>query len=293
MRIPPLKYLKTFQLAADRRSFKIAAEQLCITPSAVSHQIKSLEEHLGIALFDRGPRGLSLTEAGRNYLQHMQSMFARLEVVTEQLQIHHGRDVVRLHMPPFFATELLLPRLPAFLESQPDLDIHINTALAPLQLHPLEADISIIVGAAPDEEHCSHKLFSQEFVPACAPQLLERLPVRAPEDLNRHTLITHEPRRDGWQRWARLLGFDLRPRKLARFDTMCAAAQAAEHGVGIALVSSALCRERFARGSLVKLFDAPLETGENYFLIVRIEDAARAHIRALTDWLLDEFSVAA
>jgi len=293
MRLPSLKFLKTFQVAAARLSFKAAAEELFITPSAVSHQIKALEEQLGMPLFERGPHSLTLTEAGTHYLQHMDSVFARLESVTEQLQVRYGRGVVRLHMPPFFATELLLPKLPSLLEAQPDTDIHINTALAPLQPHPPDADVSIVVNAAPENGLDCHKLFSQAFVPACAPSLLVRNPIRKVEDLDQHTLIVNEARLDAWERWAESLGKKLRPRKIVRFDTMYAAAQAAEHGVGVALVASRFGNERFAQGSLVQLFDTELETGESYFLLLRREDASRPDVLALTQWLLKEFRVAA
>ncbi len=293
MRLPPLKYLKTFQVAATRLSFKAAAEELCITPSAVSHQIKALEEQLGVPLFERGPSSLTLTEAGESYLQHMETVFSRLEAITEQLKIRYGREVVRLHIPPFFASEMLLPRLPSFLEVRPDTDIHINTVAAPLQTHPPEADLSIVVGAAPEDGLDCHKLFEQTFVPACAPALLQRKPIDTVQDLNKHTLITHEARRDGWERWAQSLGVDLRPKKVVRFDSMNTAAEAAEHGVGVALVSTRLGNERFAQGTLVRLFDRELETGESYYLILRKEDAARPDIMALTQWLLEEFSVAA
>jgi LysR family transcriptional regulator, glycine cleavage system transcriptional activator len=295
MRLPSLKFLKTFQVAAMRLSFKAAAEELCITPSAVSHQIRGLEEQLGVALFERGPSSLTLTEAGENYLQHMETMFARLEAVTEQLRIRYGRDVIRLHIPPFFATEMLLPRLPSFLEVRPEADVHINTAWPTLTSHSAEADVSILVGAGPDDahDHDCHKLFSQTFVPACAPLLLQRQPIDAVQDLNKHTLIIHEARRDGWERWAQSLGIDLRPKKIVRFDSMDTAADAAEHGVGVALLSTRLVNERFAQGTLIKLFDRELETGESYFLVLRKEDAARPDIKALTQWLIDEFSVAA
>ena len=295
MRLPSLKFLKTFQVAAARLSFKAAAEELFITPSAVSHQIKGLEEQLGVALFERGPSSLTLTEAGESYLQHMETVFARLEAVTEQLRIRYGRDVVRLHIPPFFATEMLLPRLPSFMAARPDTDVHINTVSASLQSHPAEADLSIVVDTAPEEshDHDCHKLFSQTFVPACSPTLLQRVPIDTVQDLNKHTLIIHEARRDGWQRWAQALGIDLRPKSIVRFDSMNTAAEAAEHGVGVALVSSRLGNERFAQGSLVKLFDRELETGESYYLILRREDSERPNVKALTQWLIEEFSVAA
>jgi LysR family transcriptional regulator, glycine cleavage system transcriptional activator len=293
MRLPSLKFLKTFQVAAAKLSFKAAAEELFITASAVSHQIKTLEEQLGVLLFDRGAHSLSLTEPGQKYLHHMEYVFSRLEAVTEQLQVRYGRGVVRLNIPPFFASEMLLPKLPMLLEAQPDTDIHINTILAPLQTHPADADISIVVDAAPDDGLASHRLFSQAYVPACSPLLLVRSPINTVEDLNHHTLIEHEARRDSWQRWAQQLGTELRPRKVVRFDTMDTAAQAAEHGVGVALVSSRLGNQRFSQGSLVKLFDAELQTGESYFVLLRPEDAERPDIRALTQWILDEFRSAA
>jgi LysR family glycine cleavage system transcriptional activator len=288
MRLPSLKFLKTFQVAATRLSFKAAAEELFITPSAVSHQIKTLEEQLGVVLFERGAHSLALTEAGRRYLQQLNSLFARLETVTEQLRMRYARNVVRLHVTPFFATEMLLPKLGALLQSQPDTDIHVNTVQA-LESHPPDADVSIVVNAAPDDGLICHKLFSQSFVPVCSPLLLARNPISTVADLQRHTLIIHEARLDGWDRWAEVLGVELRPRNVVRFDTMSAAAQAAEHGVGVALVSSRLGTERFQQGTLVRLFETELATGESYFLLVRPDDAERSDVRALMQWLLAEF----
>ncbi len=288
MRLPSLKYLKTFQVAASHSSFKLAAEELFITPSAVSHQIRSLEEQLGIALFDRGAHSLTLTEAGRRYLQHMNAMFARLESVTEQLRARYARGVVRLHVTPFFATELLLPKLNSLLAAQSDTDVHINTVQA-LEAHPTDADVSIVVNAAPTDGLDCHKLFSQSFVPAGSPQLLASHPVRTPADLDRHTLIVHEARRDSWERWAEAIGVSLRPKKVFRFDTLAAAVRAAEYGAGIALVSSRLSADRFQQGSLVKLFETELHTAESYFLLVRPEDALRPEVGAVVDWLLAEF----
>ena len=107
MRLPSLKFLKTFQVAARLQSFKAAAEELFVTPSAISHQIKALEEHLGVSLFQRGVRTLTLTDAGANYLEHINDIFSKLESVTEQLQVRYGRTIIRLNVPSFFANELL------------------------------------------------------------------------------------------------------------------------------------------------------------------------------------------
>src|ERR1700693_655776 len=109
MRLPSLKFLKTFQVAAKLQSFKAAAEELFVTPSAVSHQIKAVEEQLGVALFERGIRTLTLTEAGSQHLEYINVISAKREKVTEQLQVRNGRTIIRLTVPPFFANELLLP----------------------------------------------------------------------------------------------------------------------------------------------------------------------------------------
>ena len=290
MRLPSLKFLKTFHIAATRLSFKAAAEALFITPSAVSHQIRSLEEQLHITLFVRGARGLALTDAGGRYFEQIDALFRRLESVTEQLQVRFGRALARLHVPPFFASELLLPRLQSFLDAAPETDIELDTVLSPLRSHAADADLSIVVGTGPWEGLDAERLFSQRFTPACSPALLARSTIRAFSDLNGHTLIVHEARRDGWDRWAQLHGLQtLQPRKLLRVDTMFAAAEAAERGLGIALVSAPLGRQRFASGALVRLFAADLDVGESYFLLHRHEDAARHEVLALKQWLLGEF----
>ena len=127
MRLPSLKFLKTFQVAAKLKSFRAAAEELFVTPSAVSHQIKALEEQLGVALFERGVRTLTLTDAGAHYLEHISDIFSKLESVTEQLRVRYGRSIIRLNVPPFFANELLLPRLASFTQAREETDIRIET----------------------------------------------------------------------------------------------------------------------------------------------------------------------
>ena len=292
MRLPSLKFLKTFHLAATRLSFKAAAEALFVTPSAVSHQIRSLEDQLQVSLFERSSRGLTLTEAGARYFAQIDAVFRRLESVTEQLQVRFGRSLARLHVPAFFASELLLPRLQGLLDATPETDIELDTVLSPLRSHAADADLSIVVGTGPWEGLDAQRLFAQRFTPACAPALLARAAIRAFADLDSHTLIVHEARRDGWDRWAQLNGVQaLRPRKLLRVDTMFAAAEAAEKGLGVALVSAPLGRQRFVSGALVRLFAADLDVGESYFLLHRHEDAARREVLALKEWLLGEFRV--
>ncbi len=169
MRLPSLKFLKTFQVAARLQSFTAAAEELFVTPSAVSHQIKALEEQLGVALFERGVRTLNLTDAGSHYLEHINDIFSKLESVTEQLQVRYGRTIIRLNVPPFFANEMLLPRLASFSQAREETDIRIETTFSAPKTHPPEADLSIVVGAGPWDGLTVHELFAQSFIAGCSP----------------------------------------------------------------------------------------------------------------------------
>jgi LysR family transcriptional regulator, glycine cleavage system transcriptional activator len=287
VRLPSLRFLKTFQIAARLQSFKEAADELFLTPSAVSHQIKSLEEQLGVSLFERGARSLSLTDAGTAYLEHVNEAFARLESVTEQLQVRYGRKIIRLVAPPFFASELLLPRLGSFSQAHEQTDIRIETAQHNPISHTAEADLSIVVGTGPWEDVRVHRLFAQSFVPAASPALLSSNAIRSSADLNGQTLIVQEDRRDAWDRWAASLGHEpLQPNRVVRLDSMSAVARAAEQGLGIALVPARLSQERFTLGSLVKVFEFELTTNESYFLLHRAEDDERTEIHDLTQWIL-------
>src|SRR5271163_2121786 len=293
MRLPSLKFLKTFQVAARLKSFKAAAEELHLTPSAVSHQIKGLEEQLGVALFERGVRTLALTDAGAHYLEHISDIFARLESVTEQLKMRYGRSILRLNVPPFFARALLLPRLASFTQEREETDIRIETTAHTPKTHPPEADLSIVVGSGPWEGLTVHELFAQSFIAACSPAFLLENRIDSYADLNGKTLLLHEERREAWERWTVGLGIEpIKPNRLVRLDTMSAVVLAAEQGVGVALVPSRLSADRFNGGGLVKLFDAELTTNESYFLLHRPEDRAREDLQELTRWILAECRVA-
>jgi LysR family glycine cleavage system transcriptional activator len=290
MATPALRFLKTFQIAARRGSFKAAADELCVTPSAVSHQIKSLETQLGLALFERGTRALSLTEAGAQYFEQLDALFSRLESVTEQLRRRFSRAVVRLQVPPFFASELLMPRLSLFSGTNAAIDIQITTDYAPNEAQSPDADVSIVVGRGPWPQARAARLFPQTYVPACSPELLRQAPIDIAADIASASLIAHDQRPDLWDRWATMYGIGaLRPKQLIRFDTMSAVVNAAERGVGIALVSAPLSAARFAAGTLIRVFERELATGESYFLLERVRDPASPGVIALVDWMLAQF----
>jgi LysR family glycine cleavage system transcriptional activator len=288
MRTLSLKAIKTFQIAAKHSSFAVAADELCITPSAVSHQIKTLETQLGLPLFSRSARALALTDAGARYLEQIDDLFMRLESVTEQLRARFGRNSVRLHVPAYFASEMLLPRLSEFSKLHEGIDLRIETQGAHGRTHPAEADISVVCGSGPWNGLIAHPLFAQTMVPACSPELYAERPVLTYSDLNSHTLLVHEARRDDWDRWASSVGMkSLQPAQIVRIDSMTAATRAAEKSIGIALLPAQLSRRKFSQGRLKRVFDDELVTQEDYTLLVREEDESRDDIRALCAWLID------
>ena len=288
MRTPSLKAIKTFQIAAKHSSFAVAADELCITPSAVSHQIKTLETQLGLPLFSRSARALALTDAGARYLEQIDDLFMRLESVTEQLRARYGRNSVRLHVPAYFASEMLLPRLSEFSKLHDGIDLRIETQGVHGRSTPPKPTSRWWSARARGTALVAHPLFAQTMVPACSPELLAEKPVLRYEDLNAHTLLVHEARRDDWDRWATAVGMKaLQPAQIVRIDSMSAATRAAEKSIGIALLPAELSRRKFASGRLKRVFDDELVTQEDYTLLVRAEDENRDDIRALCAWLIE------
>jgi LysR family glycine cleavage system transcriptional activator len=289
MRLPSTKTLRAFQLAARSGSFKTAASQLFLTPSAVSHQIRALEEELGVALFHRGARTLTLTDAGSTYLQEIEHLFERLDAATRELRARAGRSTLRLRVASFFASEFLLPRLAALHAAQPEIDLEIDTDGTGTDAHPPDADISIVLGSGNWNELQAHRLFSQVYVPACSPALLARTPITTIDQLDGQTLLVFEARKDGWERWAESAGLRMpKPRKRIAFNNMSSLVRATERSAGIGLIPGTLSAERFRAKSLTQLFDHEWTTEDSYFLVHRAEVAARPEVVAFRKWLFDE-----
>lgn len=287
---PTLRHIKTFQVAARYCSFKRAAEELHVTAAAVSHQMKALEAQLGVGLFARRANALQLTDAGRHYLASIDALFTRLELATDQVRRRFHRPAVRLSVPPFFASELLLPRLGAFSAVHADIDLHLNARPNSDGEPPAAADISVICGRGHWPGAICHRLFPLRVVAACAPRPAGARRIAHVRDLADETLIVDTRHPDMWHRWALLLGeADLRPRQEIRLDSMSVAAHAAELGVGVALVSAPVAQRRFAAGTLQRVFEAELVTGDAYYVLARPDDAARPAVRTLVEWLLHEF----
>ena len=289
-RLPSLSLLRAFERSAYHRSFKLAAEDLHITPSAVSHKIKQLEEELGIPLFQRLTRAVKLTAAGQSYFKDVHRAFARLETGTQQLYDRFGKQVLRLHLLPFFASEALVPKLHSFQARHPDIDLHLESSFGRSETHPEDADISIALGKGNWPGLVSVELMQLELVAMCSPEVAKKMRPDHVEDINNHVLIYFTTKLDAWEQWTRGVGLkEFQPRQTLTVDSMFSALQAAEQGLGVVLAVLPLTEDRLRRSNLVAPFPKRVRIPDRYYLVYRKADQVRPNIQKFKDWIVDEF----
>jgi LysR family glycine cleavage system transcriptional activator len=289
-RPPPLRSLRAFCIAARHCSFKIAADELYLTPSAVSHQMKELEESLGVRLFERKTRALELTTAGHALHDEVAPLLDALERSLTQFTRRNRRRSLRLMLPPFFASELFVPRLTTFCAAHPDIDIQIDTSDPHPTLHPPTSDVSIILADSAPRDVKAEKLFSLKLSAVCAKEHAPAVVRLGREVFREMALIVHRPRPFAWASWAQEVGLEApEPKNIIELDSMFAVVRAAERGVGVALVPTALCGAWFDAGALVRIFSIELHTADTYYLVCRPKDAEKEEVTAVTEWALEEF----
>lgn len=290
-RPPPLRNLRAFCAAARHRSFKIAADELYLTPSAVSHQMKELEDSLGVRLFERKTRSLELTTAGHTLLEEVEPLLDALDRSVAQIARHSGRQTLRVQLPPFFASELFIPQLTSFCAAHPHIDIQLDTGDPRPSAHPPTADVSILLAEAEPQGVTSQRLFSVSLTAACSRDHAGNV-AQMGGDVFRHlALIVHKARPYAWSSWAEEVGVAApEPKNVIELDTMSAVVRAAERGVGVALVPPVLCQSWFRSGALVRIFSVELKTNDTYFLVSRPRDVHKPEVRALSAWVMEHFS---
>jgi LysR family glycine cleavage system transcriptional activator len=292
-RPPPLRTLRAFCVAAHQLSFKLAADELCLTPSAVSHQMRELETILGTRLFARRTRALELTPAGLRLLEEVEPLLEGLDRALAQLVRRDGRETLRVRAPALFADELLIPRLEEFCEAHPSIDVQVDTRDPLMATHPATADVSIVLADTAPAGVRSTRLFSSPLTAVCASQHAGRVARLGREVFGTLPLIVDRTRPFAWSSWAEEVGLERpEPRQLIEFDTMTAAVRAAERGFGIALVPVRLCQSLMRAGALVRVFAVELETPEAYYLVSRPRDAERPPVKALTRWAVAQYGSA-
>lgn len=289
-RLPTLNALKAFEAAGRHLSFTRAAEELHVTQAAISHQIKSLEEQLGIRMFRRGPRGLLLTDAGQSYLPDVREAFQRLNAATERLLQDDASGAITVSVLASFAARWLVPRLTRFREDHPDIEVRVSADERLVDFDRDDVDVAIRYGRGDYPGLQAVRFLTEELFPVCSPALLERNPLDRPEDLGRHTLL-HDDMRIDWSMWLLAAGVEgADPRRGPSFNDSSMVLQAAVDGQGVALGRSALALDDLAAGRLVRPFEFSLPTEYAYYILCPERTANRPNIKIFRDWLLAQAS---
>ena len=288
-RLPPLHALEAFEVAARELSFRRAAEALHLTPSAVSHQIKGLEDFLGFALFRRMNRSLELTEGGRDYLRVVQCGLDGLREGSAQTRQRYGRHTtLKISAGPFIASEIIVPALPSFQRDYPHIDLSIETTLHPVDLRREDIDLALRFGSGHWPGATAKRLLTVRAVPVCSPELAEKLR-GTPGDVSEVNLIHSTPLPEGWSQWAELSGTALGKAKGDLWlDSYFAILRAAEQGVGLALGLVPMVNPWLrARRVVMPWPQLQMEIPQGYYLVHRPADEERAEVQAFCAWLSD------
>ncbi len=286
-----LRGLRTFCVAARHESFRAAADELFITASAVSHQIKSLEQEFGQQLFERSSRELSLTDVGRSLFEEVSPLIDQLDDVAAGYRKSGRRSSIRISVQPFFASEYFVPRLSKFTDAHPNIDIHVGTSDETAEKYPSDADLSIRLFRAPPSEMPSNLLFPLTMVPAGSPDFKKRLTVRKKKIVSEFPLIVYETQPKAWKQWSRASGIELpEESKVTRLDSMIAVVRATERGIGAAMVPVPMADLWFKQGSIVRLFREELVSDLSYYLVCREDRSADPGVQLLRDWILENLA---
>ena len=291
MRLPPLNALRSFEAAARQLSFSKAAEELYVTPAAVSHQIKALEEWLGVNLFRRMNRAVMLTDEGQSYVVGVRDGLHLLSSATEKLMKQDASGALHVDTMPSFAARWLLPRLSRFRDEHPDIDVRLSASDQLTDFDRSDVDIVVRYGNGNYPGLRVEKLLTEDVLfPVCSPSLLTgEHPLRTPEDLQYHTLL-HDDMRIDWDTWLTVAGVEnVDPKKGPSFNDSSMVLTAAMAGQGVALGRSTLAADDLIAGRLVRPFNQqPLKAGHAYYIVCPEERADRPRIAAFWAWLLKE-----
>lgn len=309
-RLPPLNALRVFEAAARHLSFKEAASELHITQAAVSHQVKSLEDFLGIELFRREGRGVQLTEAGRSSLAKLREGFDALAAAVETMHERSAETQLVITAPPVFAARWLMPRLAEFSKRAPDIEVRVVgsskmvdagvldsvTLMGDLDLRGETSGVEIHLGAGDYPGFRADRLFSVSMALVASPELVAGdPPLREPADLAEHVLL-HDDALDlvahgnAWQKWLEAAGVADRVDggRGPRFSTNMLSIEAASQKLGVALALRPMLDADLASGKLVEPFPIEVNPGSAYYLVSPEVIADRPAVAAFRAWLLEK-----
>ena len=285
----PFRHLRTFCVVAERLSFKAAADELFLSASAVSHQIRDLEDYLGVPLFERRTRSISLTHRGRRLFEEVAPHFRSIDESTNAFLDAPDRTRLVVRMPEFFCGELFVPHMSEFSEKRPDIDLRLATH-RPGGGSDERADVRVDLTDAQPPGPEVERLFPIRYVPACSGARFEEWSALGTEVLGRAPLLQHRARPLAWHQWAARAGCSPPPpRQVIDLDSMYGLVRAAERGVGVALIPMPLSAAWFESGALRPLFDVDLST-DAWYRVVLTGGGDEEAAEALWRWIIERFS---
>jgi LysR family glycine cleavage system transcriptional activator len=286
-RLPPLNTLRLFEASARLLSFKNAAEELSVTPSAVSHGIQTLEQWLGVPLFVRTRRSLVLSDAGAAYYPVVQEALALLSRGSERLAARHGARRLAVSAAPTFAARWLLPRLPQFRERHPEIAVVIDTVQERVDLQSRSVDLAVRMGRGGWQGLFAERILTEQLVPVCSPTLRERVGDIA--DIVAAPLIHVMRVSEEWTAWAEAAGREPPdPAHGLRFDTLQMAFDAAAAGLGVAMGRKPLVDADLNSGRLVIAWEPVIESATSYWLVGLEARADEPDIQAFRAWVISQ-----
>lgn len=292
-RLPPLDLLLAFEAAARHLSFTRAAAERFVTQSAVSRQIRALEDDLGVALFSRQHRSLVLTPPGEKLLLACQNMLAQMRRTMAGIRAPAAREMLSLSTTPSFASLWLIPRLRNFTQANPLVDVRLDASYEVRDLRADGFDLAVRYQRADAAD--GERLFDESMLPVCAPSLLrlKGQPLKTPRDLQAHTLLQVEGTPGGmpmeWGSWLSSNGLDdLQPRSVLTFSSYSEVVAAMLAGQGVALGRRPLIDSLLRQRKLVAPFGDAKQTAKAYFIVIDATAHARPAVRALEEWLRAE-----
>ena len=289
----PLNGLKAFEAAARHLSFTRAADELHVTQAAVSHQVKTLEQRLGVKLFRRLPKSLRLTDEGQALLPELRDAFERIARALNRVTSAQGAAALSVSTLTTFALTWLVSRLPRFQARHPEIEVRLNTTGRIVDFAREDVDVAVRYGDGNWPGLNVEKMFEDELTPLCGRAHKERL--RRPEDLRDVPLLDASPPEPAsvgdWPTWLRAAGIAQLPvTRGATFDSTKIAAQAAIDGMGVAIGSPYLFAEDIAAGRLFQPFPLTVRNGKTYWLVCAEGTATRPKIKAFREWVLSELA---
>jgi LysR family transcriptional regulator, glycine cleavage system transcriptional activator len=289
-RLPSLNGLRAFEAAARHLSFTQAASELNVTQTAISHQIRRLEDELGIRLFVRKNRALALTPEAREYLPGIRAAFNDLRLATDRLLRKDDNNVLTVSTLASLAAKWLLPRLSAFQEAHPEIDVRITTSTGLVDFNNGDVDAAIRYGRGHWPRVRSEWLMADEMFPVCSPALLTgKRPLRNPEDLKDHALLHNTNNSDDWRLWLTAAGLpaDISKQPGITFDLILMTVQAAIDGMGVAMGRTTYVKDDIAKGRLVVPFEITLPADAGFYIVSPEGVADSPKLRAFRQWLIN------